>query len=148
MLSETDREIAPYDLMSWLSDTAMYPSCIIDTYGSTEHTWRVYRNLATDMSGIKSAPNSVWNKSHHHNGDFGRLNTFRSAFLYHHDKNLVTRDSTIITGEYHVTDEYKDGIVNGPLHSNISPVAAWALHEVVFYRVAAEEELNFGGGKL
>jgi hypothetical protein len=26
-------------------------------------------------------------KSHHHNGDFGRLNTFRSAFLYHHDKN-------------------------------------------------------------
>jgi hypothetical protein len=27
------------------------------------------------------------NKSHHHNGDLGPLNTFRSAFLYHHDKN-------------------------------------------------------------
>jgi hypothetical protein len=41
----------------------------------------------------------------------------------------------------------KDDIVKAPLHSNISPVAAWALHEVVFYRVAAEAKLNFGGRK-
>jgi hypothetical protein len=58
------------------SEKHSLPKTLIDA-GRMISTKPVFRN----------APDLIRDKSHHHNGDFGRLNTFRSAFLDHRGNN-------------------------------------------------------------